>query len=208
MMNAEPRVFIVDDDAAVRDALEELVDSADMAVESFASGPAFLERYRPDCPGCLIVDVYMPGMSGLELQEELVARRMSIPVIIITGHGDVPTAIRGLKTGAVDFIEKPFQDQEILEAIQTAIEKDAKQRRRHASRAENQRRLSDLSAREREVLDLVLAGCPNKAVAANLGVTQRTVEVHRARIMRKTQAQSLPELARLVERSHAHNENH
>jgi two-component system response regulator FixJ len=146
-------------------------------------------------------------MNGLELQEELIARRIGLPVVFVTGYGDVPTTARALKMGAVDFLEKPFQDDMILEAIQRAIERDAMGREQRASQAENEERLSRLSARERQVLDLVLAGCPNKAVATKLGVTQRTVEVHRARIMRKTQTRSLPELVRLVERSQACNKD-
>jgi FixJ family two-component response regulator len=193
-----PTVFIVDDDEAVRRSLEALVRSVGLNVESFSSGQDFLISFDPDRPGCLVLDIRMPGMSGTELQETLRHRGSPLPIIIITGHGDVPIAVHAMKNGAVDFIEKPFSKQLLLDRIHDAILRDAKLRDVQTKRHKIQERLSTLTPRERQVLDLVAAGKPNKRIAAELGVSKKTVEVHRSHVMRKMQAGSLAEVVEQV----------
>ncbi|SCZ59675.1 response regulator transcription factor [Thiohalomonas denitrificans] len=198
-MNSEqPTVFIVDDDEAVRDSLSWLMRSVGLAAESFPSARAFLDNYAPSRPGCLVLDIRMPGMSGLDLQEQIRERGMELPVIFISGHADVPMAVRALKSGAFDFIEKPFNDQVILERVQRAIEEDRETRCRTAAKADVLGRINRLTPREKEVLDLVVEGAPNKVISTTLGVSLKTVEAHRARVMEKLQAGSLSELVRLV----------
>ncbi len=196
-MSEEQTVFVVDDDAAVRDSLSWLIKSVGLKVEAYASAQEFLEKYDPVRSGCLVLDVRMPGMSGLELQERLAADRIALPVIIITGHGDVPMAVRAVKAGAFDFIEKPFNDQVLLDRIQQALKKDVEVRKSAAKRAEVEKRLALLTPREREVLDMVVSGNPNKVIAAQLGISCRTVEIHRGRVMEKMQASSLSDLVRI-----------
>jgi FixJ family two-component response regulator len=193
-----PTVFVVDDHKAVRTSLEWLISSVGLKVETYASAREFLERYDPSWPGCLVVDVRMPGMSGPELQEQLVARGAILPVIFITGYGDVATAVRTLKMGAEDFILKPFSNQLLLDRVQRAIVADAENRRRRADRQEREQLVARLTPREREVADMVVAGQPSKAIAARLGVTEKTVEFHRANIMAKLGAQSLAGLIRIL----------
>jgi FixJ family two-component response regulator len=197
-MSSEPTVFIVDDDADVRQAMRWLIESVGLKAETYADGRAFLESYDADKPGCLVTDVRMPGISGLELQEELAARGSELPVIIITGFGDVPTAVRALRSGAVDFIEKPFNDQALLERIQRCIEEDARNRSKRVEKTEVAARVARLTQRERDVMGLVVAGRTSKAIAGNLDIAFNTVQAHRARVMRKMEAANLADLVRMV----------
>ncbi len=197
-LGPEPVVFVVDDDPAMRDSLRWLIESTGLHVETFADAHTFLARIRPDVSGCLVLDVRMPGMSGLDLQAELGRRGISLPTIVVTGHAEVPLAVRAVKAGAIDFIEKPFSDQLLLDRVRQGIDMDRRGREAHALRAEVLRRLGLLTQREREVLDLVIAGRANKEIAAALGLSPKTVEVHRARVMEKMQASSVAELVRLT----------
>ena len=194
---ADGVVYVVDDDAAVRDGLKWLIESVELQVAPCPSAQAFLEAYDRSRPGCLVLDVRLRGMSGLDLQAELARRDISIPTIVVTGHGDVPMAVRAMKLGAIDFVEKPFNDQELLERIQKAIEGDLQARRGDRERADACALLATLSPREREVLDLLVLGKANKEVADQLGLSTRTVEGHRARLMEKLACGSLAELVRL-----------
>lgn len=194
---AEGVVYVVDDDAAVRDGLKWLIESVELQVSSCPSAQAFLEAYDRTRPGCLVLDVRLRGMSGLDLQAELARLEITIPTIVVTGHGDVPMAVRAMKLGAIDFVEKPFNDQELLERIQHAIESDQEARRGDRERAEASALLATLSPREREVLELLVLGKANKEVADQLGLSTRTVEGHRARLMEKLACGSLAELVRL-----------
>ncbi len=198
MSTEQPTVFIVDDDEAVRDSLSWLMSSVGLAAESFSSAQGFLDEYVPSRPGCLVLDIRMPGISGLDLQEQLPSYKIELPLIFISGHGDVPMAVRALKSGAFDFIEKPFNDQVLLECVQRAIEKDAEYRRKRAAKADVTARMDLLTPREREVLELVVDGASNKVISNSLGVSLKTVEAHRSRVMEKLQAGSLSELVRLV----------
>ncbi len=197
-MTSRPTVFVVDDDQAMRNSLKWLIESVSMQVETFDSANAFIQSYYPGRSGCLLLDVRMPGMSGLELQEYLRINQIAIPVIIITGHGDVPMAVRAMKAGAVDFIEKPFNDELLLESIRHAMALDARQRDTQAQRAEIATRLARLTPREHEVMVMVTNGQANKEIANTLGVSSKTVEAHRARVMEKMEADSLAELVRMA----------
>lgn len=190
-------VFIVDDDQAIRFAMGQLMQSVGLKYELFDSGTEFLEKVPQDRPGCLILDVRMPGLGGLELQEVLADRGSTLPIIFITGHGDVPMAVDAMRKGAVDFIQKPFRDQELLDCVASAMQTDKTRRSDLERIASVTARLQKLTKREREVLDLVVTGKPNKIVAYELGVSQRTIEIHRARVMEKMQARSLAELVRM-----------
>ena len=192
-----PTVFIVDDDPAIRFAMQALMDSVNLRHEIFGSGDEFLEGVSDERPGCLVLDIRMPGLGGLELQEELIKRGNTLPVIFITGHGDVPMAVDAMQKGAVDFIQKPFRDQDLLDRIREALRTDAERREEQQKHAEVSERLSRLTNREREVFDLVVTGKPNKVIAYELGVSQRTVEIHRARVMEKMQARSLADLVKM-----------
>ncbi len=191
-------VFVVDDDNAMRSSLKWLIESVGLAVESFGSADEFLNSYYPGRAGCLLLDVRMPGMSGLELQEYLNTHDIRIPVIIITGHGDVHMAVRAMKSGAVDFIEKPFNDELLLDAIRNALLLDERRRGFRAERAALAARLAQLTPREHEVMEMVTDGKSNKEIANALGVSAKTVEAHRARVMEKMQAGSLAELVRMA----------
>lgn len=191
-------VFVVDDDDAMRDSLQWLIDSVGMAVETFPTANAFLDSYYPGRPGCLLLDVRMPGMSGLELQEHLRKHDIRIPVIIITGHGDVGMAVRAMKIGAVDFIEKPFNDELLLDAIRAALALDERHRNNRLEKASLAERMAQLTPRELEVMVMVTDGRSNKEIANTLGVSAKTVEAHRARVMEKMQAGSLAELVRMA----------
>jgi len=193
-----PVVFVVDDDPAMRDSLRWLIESTGLSVETFADAHTFLARVRPDLPGCLVLDVRMPGMSGLDLQAELARRGVGLPTIVVTGHAEVPMAVRAVKAGAIDFIEKPFSDQLLLDRVRQGIEMDRLERDGRARRADVLRRMSLLTQREREVLDLVVAGRANKEIAATLRLSPKTVEVHRSHVMEKMQASSVAELVRLA----------
>ncbi|MCU7921854.1 MAG: response regulator transcription factor [Candidatus Thiodiazotropha sp. (ex Dulcina madagascariensis)] len=197
-MSKRPTVFVVDDDQAMRNSLKWLIESVSMEVETFESADAFIGSYYPGRSGCLLLDVRMPGMSGLELQEYLQANQIAIPVIIITGHGDVPMAVRAMKAGAVDFIEKPFNDELLLESIRHAMALDVKQRDMQSQRAEIATRLARLTPREHEVMVMVTNGKANKEIATGLGVSSKTVEAHRARVMEKMEAGSLADLVRMA----------
>jgi two-component system response regulator FixJ len=197
-VNPEITVFVVDDDRAVRESLALLVQSVGLEVETFAGAGDFLDSYQPDRRGCLITDIRMPGMSGLELQERLSADHQQIPVIVLTGFGDVPAAVRALKGGAVDFVEKPFNPQALLDLVQLAISRDAEIREQAEREAELAERMALLTPREQEVMALVVAGKANKVIAIDLSISERTVELHRGRIMKKMRVRSLAELMRMV----------
>ena len=190
-------VFVIDDDAAVRSALKLLLQSVHLRATCFASAPEFLAQFDPRAAGCAVLDVRMPGMSGLELQDELNRRGAMLPVIFITGHGDVPMAVEALQHGAFDFLQKPFRDQELLDRIQRALQKDRDNRAQIVHKEEIRARLATLTPREREVLDLMTSGRPNKLMAADLNLSQRTIEIHRARVMEKMRAPSLAQLVRM-----------
>jgi two-component system response regulator FixJ len=197
-MPPEPTVFVVDDDRAMRDSLRWLLESVGLTVRTYSTAADFLREYEPAQPGCLVLDVRMPGMSGLDLQAELVRRGAGLPTIVVTGHAEVPMAVRAVKAGAVDFIEKPFSDQLLLDRVRQALEIDRLEREVRHRREEARRRLESLSAREREVLGLVAAGKANKEIAASLGLSPKTVEVHRAHVMSKMAVDSLAELIRVA----------
>ena len=197
MNTREPTVFIVDDDQAIRHAMMLLMASVNLPHKIFHSGDEFLEKYDPDWPGCLVLDIRMPGMDGLELQQRLLELDYSLPVIFITGHGDVPMAVNAMQKGAVDFIQKPFRDQELLDRIREALGADGERRSEREEHDILAARMTKLTKREREVMDLVVTGKPNKVIAYDLGVSQRTIEIHRARVMEKMEAGSLAELVRL-----------
>ena len=197
MTDAET-IFIVDDDEAVRMSLAALLEMEGFATATFESAAAFLASDGPGRPGCLIADVRMPDMDGLELQEELVRRQAGLPVIVVTGHGDVPLAVRAMKAGAVDFLEKPYDEGLLLSAIRRALAESEQASERAAAAKEAQARIATLTERERQVLDLLAAGRPNKIIAYELDISPRTVEIHRARVMDKMQAKNLAELVRMV----------
>lgn len=191
-------VFVVDDDEAVRDSLALLLRSVELAVATFSSANDFLDSYDPAAPGCLILDVRLPGMSGLELQQRLADDGADLPIVFITGHGDVPMAVRAMRRGAVDFLQKPFSDQELLDRVQQALAEQSQRRQQSESKAEIAQRIRSLTPREHEVMELIVEGLANKVIANRLGTSQRTVEVHRASVMRKMQADSVARLVHLV----------
>lgn len=198
MTDYSPTVFLVDDDEAVRDSLGLLMKSVALNSRSYASAADFLADYDPESPGCLILDIRMPGMSGMELQQKLLEMRAILPIIFITGHGDIPMAVEAMQRGAVDFIPKPFRDNELLDRINQALEDDRKNRDSLVERGEVENRLEKLTPREKQVLELVVQGKANKVIAGDLDVSQRTVEIHRARVMEKMQVRSLAQLVRMV----------
>ena len=191
-------VFVVDDDEGVRNSLRFLLKSVGLTTRALASATEFLEVYKQNQPGCLVLDVRMPGMSGIELQQQLNLRGATIPVIFITGHGDIPMAVEAMQHGAFDFLQKPFRDQDLIDRIQRALERDARNRTALTQHARIRERFESLTPREREVLTLMTRGKPNKVMAAELGVSQRTVEIHRARVMEKSGADSVAQLVRMV----------
>jgi FixJ family two-component response regulator len=193
-------VFVIDDDPSMRAALEDLVGSVGLQVRVFASPQEFLASKRPDAAGCLVLDVRLPGMSGLTFQKELAKGGVALPVIFITGHGDIPMSVRAMKAGAIEFLTKPFHDQDLLDAIHAAIERDRDRRRDAVRLAELQERYATLTEREREIMALVVVGRPNKQIAAELNLSEMTVKVHRGQVTRKMQAGSLPELVRMADR--------
>jgi FixJ family two-component response regulator len=194
----KPVVFVVDDDPAVRDYLKWLMGSVSLDVELFSTAREFLEAYEPAWAGCLLLDVRMPGLSGFDLQEELQSRRVQLPIIMMTAYAEVPMAVRAMRGGAVDFIEKPIDGQILLDRVQNALVKDRETRALQRERVEVQHRLSRLTPRQRAVLQGLLEGKPSKVIAAELGVSASTVDVHRGRLMERLQARSLPDLFRLV----------
>lgn len=204
-MTDEPAlVYIVDDDASLRAALQRLLRSVGIETEAFASAPAFLAHARVDRPGCVVLDVRMPRMSGLELQQAFREAGIGLPIIFVTGHGDVEMSVRAMKAGAVDFLQKPFHDQDLLDAIQRAIDADRQRRTRQAGEDAIRRRYDTLTPREREVMAHIVTGALNKQVAGTLGTSEKTIKVHRARIFAKMEAESLAELVRLAARLGIH----
>jgi FixJ family two-component response regulator len=193
-------VFVIDDDASVRDALRRLIRSVGLQVELFGSAQEFLQGKRPEVPSCLILDIRLPGMSGLDFQRQLTEASIRIPIIFITAHGDIPMSVRAMKAGAVEFLTKPFRDQDLLDAVHHALEGDRARRQQEAETAALRARLELLTPREREVLPLLVSGLLNKQIAAEIGTTEATVKVHRSQLMRKMGADSLADLVRMAER--------
>jgi FixJ family two-component response regulator len=200
MNESQSTVFVVDDDAAVREALRDLIDSVGLRVELFGSAGEFLQRKLPHLPSCLILDVRLPGKSGFDLQRELTEANISIPIIFITGHGDIPMSVRAMKAGAVEFLAKPFRDQDLLDVIQLALERDRATRQREAEIATLRDRFESLTPREQEVLPWVVSGLLNKQIADAIGTSEATVKVHRSQLMRKMGAKSLADLVRMADK--------
>jgi len=196
----QPLVFVVDDDASVREGIEDLLQSVGLSVVTFKSPQEFLEGARPDAPGCIVLDVRLPGTSGLEFQKVLLDAGIHLPVIFITGHGDIPMSVMAMKSGAIEFLTKPFREQSLLDAINTGIEQDRQRREGQKHVLELKKRFELLTPREREVFALVVTGRPNKQVAAELGLSEMTVKVHRSQITKKMRATSIVELARIADR--------
>jgi FixJ family two-component response regulator len=200
MTEPQSIVFVVDDDASIRKALDSLIRSVGLTVQLFGSAQEFLQAKKPNVPSCLILDVRLPGISGLDFQRKLAESKIFIPIIFITGHGDIPMSVRAMKAGAVEFLTKPWREQDLLDAINVAIEGDAARRQQEKEISALRDRLEWLTPREREVLPLVVSGFPNKQIAAEIGTSETTVKVHRGQLMRKMGADSLPDLVRMAER--------
>ena len=193
-------VFIIDDDAGMRESIQDLVESVGLHAESFATAQEFLSRERSRGPSCLVLDVRLPGISGLDLQQELRRAGVRIPIIFITGHADIPMTVKAMKSGAVEFLTKPFRDQDLLDVIQRALDRDSVAHEKQRQLAELKERYAALSAREREVMGLVVSGMLNKQIAAELGASETTIKIHRGHVMQKMQAKSLPELVRMADK--------
>jgi len=196
-MGTEPTVFVVDDEPIIRTSLERLMQSVSLKVETFATASEFLDAYTTGQPGCVVLDVRMPGISGLDLQDRMAERGVDIPIIFITAYGDVPMAVRALKGGAVDFLQKPYNNQTLLDRVQEAIEKDVRARSERAKHDDLAALFGELTPREHEVMDMVVAGKANREIAVALGLSAKTIEVHRAHVMRKLKVDSLADLVRL-----------
>jgi RNA polymerase sigma factor (sigma-70 family) len=199
-MSQGPVVFVVDDDPSIRSSLKFLMSSVGLQVEGFESADAFLKRSLPDAPSCLVLDVRLRGLSGLDFQRELAARNCHMPIIFITGHGDIPMSVRAMKAGAVEFLTKPFRDQDLLDAVRIALEKDRERRERKKEVGDLKERFNSLTAREQEVISMVVSGMLNKQIADQLGTAESTVKVHRSRAMEKMHAQSVAELVKMTEK--------
>jgi FixJ family two-component response regulator len=197
---ADSVVFVVDDDSSIREAIKNLISLEGIRVETFGTAQEFLRSKRPDVPGCVVLDVELPGLSGLDLQSELAAHGIKLPIIFITGYGDVPMSVRAMKAGALEFLTKPFRDQDLLNAIYQALERDRVERQHSREIIELRERFDALTSREREVMTLVVAGWLNKQIGFELGISEITVKIHRGRVMNKIGARSLAELVRLTER--------
>jgi FixJ family two-component response regulator len=198
--DAEAIVFVVDDDSSIREAIESLVKLSGLRVETFGTAQEFLRSERPDVPGCVVLDVELPGLSGLDLQRELAAHGITLPIIFITGYGDIPMSVRAMKAGALEFLTKPFRDEDLLNAIQQALQRDRVTRQHSREIAELRDRFDALTSREKEVMSLVVAGWLNKQIGFELKISEITVKIHRGRVMNKMDAQSLAELVRMAER--------
>ena len=200
MKDADAIVFVVDDDSSIREAIKNLVSLEGLRVETFGTAQEFLQTERPDLPGCAVLDVELPGLSGLDLQRELAAHGIQLPIIFITGYGDIPMSVRAMKAGATEFLTKPFRDQDLLDAIQQALERDRVARQHSRDIAQLRERFDGLTSREKEVMGLVVAGWLNKQIGFELEISEITVKIHRGRVMSKMGAQSLAELVRMAER--------
>jgi RNA polymerase sigma factor (sigma-70 family) len=199
-MTQAPVVFVVDDDPSIRSSLKFLMSSVGLQVESFDSADALLKRKLPDAPSCLVLDVRLRGLSGLDFQHELAARNCHMPIIFITGHGDIPMSVRAMKAGAVEFLTKPFRDQDLLDAVRIALEKDRERRERKKEVSDLKERFNSLTPREQEVISMVVSGMLNKQIADQLGTAENTVKVHRSRAMEKMHAQSVAELVKMIDK--------
>ena len=199
-MTAAPLVFVIDDDASVRSSLKFLLSTVGLQAETFDSADSFLHKKRPDVPSCVVLDVRLPGVSGIDFQRELTARNISIPIVFLTGHGDIPMSVRAMKAGAVEFLTKPFRDQDLLDAVRVALDRDRTRREQETELADIRRRFDSLTSREQEVLSMVMNGMLNKQIAAELGTAESTVKVQRSRAMEKMQAESLAHLIKMMQK--------
>jgi RNA polymerase sigma factor (sigma-70 family) len=199
-MTAAPVVFVVDDDASVRSSLKFLLSTVGLQAQTFDSADSFLDKNRPEVPSCLVLDVRLPGLSGLDFQRELAARNICIPIVFLTGHGDIPMSVRAMKAGAVEFLTKPFRDQDLLDAVRVALDRDRARREQDTEMADLRRRFDSLTSREQEVVSMVVAGMLNKQIAAELGTAESTVKVQRSRAMEKMKAESLADLIKMIQK--------
>jgi len=195
-----PLVVVIDDDPSIRSSLKFLLSTVGLQAATFDSADGFLHTNFPDVPSCLVLDVRLPGLSGLDFQRELAARNICIPIIFLTGHGDIPMSVRAMKAGAIEFLTKPFRDQDLLDAVRVALDRDRKRREQETQMADFRRRFDSLTHREQEVVSMVVAGMLNKQIAAELGTAENTVKVHRSRAMEKMHAQSVAELVKMIDK--------
>jgi len=200
MTGGAPVVFVIDDDPSVRSSLKFLLSTVGLQVDSFGSADSFLHKEPPDVPSCLVLDVRMPGLSGLDFQHELATRHIHIPIVFITGHGDIPMTVRAMKAGAVEFLTKPFRDQDLLDAVRVALERDRARREQEKEVVDLQRRYDSLTSREQQVISMLVSGMLNKQIAGQLGTAESTVKVQRSRAMEKMHAESLVDLVRMIEK--------